>query len=99
MTRLIPLAALLALAAPLHADDKPKPGDKAEPTALRTQYDEIQKEFGKLMQAKMKAAKDDAEREAIFQKLPEFGGPFADRALKLARENLKDPAALEVLSF
>ena len=100
MTRLISLAALLALAvAPLAAQDKAKPDDKPPEPALQKQYAELQKEFNAAMRKKLEAAKDDAEREAVFQNLSVVGAPFADKAVKLAQDNVKDPAALGPLTF
>ena len=94
------LAALIVAPALAQDKDKPKPDDKPpEPTTLQKQYAEIQKEFGAALQKKMQAAKDDTEREALFGKLHEIGGPYADKAVKLAQDNLKDPMALEVLTF
>src|SRR5437899_6598675 len=102
MTRFLPLAALaaVALASCLSAQDKAKPDDKSsDPPALQKQYAEIQKEFNAAMRKKLDAAKDDAEREAVFENLSVVGAPFAEKAVKLAQENLKDPAALGPLTF
>lgn len=101
MTRVILTLALLALAAaPLAAQDKAKPDDKPpEPPALQKQFGELQKEFNAAMRKKLDAAKDDAEREAVFENVTSVGAPFAEKAVKLAQENLKDPAALGPLTF
>src|SRR5262249_17166532 len=83
MTRLIALAAVLALAvAPLAAQDKAKPDDKPPEPALQKQYAELQKEFNAAMRKKLEATKDDAEREAVFQNLSVVGAPFAEKAVK-----------------
>ena len=104
MKRLFPLAALAAvvLALPLAAQDKPatKADDKPpEPTALQKKFADLSKEFQAELGKKVKAAKDDEAREAIFEKLHEIGGPFAEKAVKLADENPKDAGAMEALTF
>src|SRR5262249_52299971 len=51
----------------------------------------------------IREAKTDDEREKLVEKalakLPEITKPFADKAMALAKEDLKDPAALECLLF
>lgn len=86
-----------AIVLPVLADDQP-----AEKKSLRDEFQEIIKEFREAQQPLAKefqSAKTDEEREAVVAKLPRVAKPFGERAVKLAKENLKDPLSAQILAF
>jgi thiol-disulfide isomerase/thioredoxin len=98
--------AIMVAAGGLWAQDKPKdkPDDK-KPT-MKQQFDTIVQDWQKAQEELGKGireAKTEDEREKLVEKaiakLPEVSKPFADKALALAKQDLKEPAALECLLF
>jgi thiol-disulfide isomerase/thioredoxin len=102
MKHVLTAAVLAALAAaPLWADDK-KDAKKDDKPSVDQQFQDIVKEFQKAAEPlgkELQGAKTGEEREAIFAKVPKLAAPFVTRALKLAEDNLKDPAAVKALMF
>ncbi|HEV3146522.1 MAG TPA: TlpA disulfide reductase family protein [Gemmataceae bacterium] len=102
--------AMLIMAAGLWAQDKPKdkPDDKKPTMAER--FDSIVKDWermrdvlGKDLDAEFGKAKTDEEREKLMEqadtKFLALTKPFTDKALALAKEDLKDLAAVNCLLF
>jgi hypothetical protein len=92
--------ALLVLGPPLAAREAPKdePGKKSpaqQYQAIIQEYNQAQSDFNRAYTA----AKTDAERQkAIQEKYPQ-ADKYADRFLKLAEDNPKDPAAFDALTW
>jgi tetratricopeptide (TPR) repeat protein len=100
MTRTVLWAlALLVLGPLLWADEPPKdkPDKAAKPAeqyqALVKEYQKAQQDFSKAYSA----AKTDEERQKAFTEKYPMPQKYAPRFLKLAQDNLKDPAALDAL--
>jgi len=88
---------ILVLASPAsRGDDPPKDKEKKEASA-KEQYDALVKEFAakrsKLIPEINKAKGE--EQQKLIKQYQELGGEFADRFLKLADENPKDPVAVD----
>jgi hypothetical protein len=92
------LVLLLALPAS-RGDDPPKDKDGKKEASPRERYDALVKEFaGKRRDAiaEINKAKGE-EQQALIKQYRALGGEFAERFLKLADENPKDPVATDAL--
>jgi hypothetical protein len=90
---------ILGLATPaVRGDDPPKDKEKKELSA-KEQYDALNKEFlakrSKLIPEINKAKGE--EQQKLIKQYQELGGEFADKFLKLADENPKDPVATDAV--
>lgn len=76
--------------------------DKAEVKPVRDQFQEIIKDYQTAQRpliAEFQNAKTEEEKEAVIAKLPALAKPFGEKAVKLASDNPKDPAAIQCLMF
>ena len=91
---------VLALASPAaRADDPPKEKDGKKEGSPREQYAALVKEFNAKRSAlvpQINKAKGE-EQQKLFKEYQAIGGEFADRFLKLAEANPKDPVAADAL--
>jgi thiol-disulfide isomerase/thioredoxin len=97
---------MLALAAGVWAQDKPKDKPDEKKPTMADQFRTIVQDWQKAQEELAKGireAKTEGEREKLMEKalakLPEVTKPFSDKAIALAKQDLKDPAALECLLF
>jgi len=90
---------ILVLASPAaRGDDPPKDKDKKEASA-KEQYDALNKEFlakRRDLVTEINKAKGE-EQQKLIQKYQALGGDFADKFLKLAEDNPKDPVATDAI--
>lgn len=85
------------LSMPAWADDKPSDAPK-----LMERFQELAKSFAEArakLENEYKSATSDDEREAIRAKFAKIEPQFAQRALRLAETDIKDPAAFDCLGF
>lgn len=103
MKRLLLVLLAVGCAACVRADDKPKdkPDEPKKPTRLE-RLQTIAKDLQKAQEPLRKEfteLKTDEEREAFIARVPVRFAAFAEAAVKLAEEDLKDAAAFEALMF
>ena len=87
---------IVVVVIPALADDAP-----AE-KSMRDQFQELVKEFRKAqvpLAHDYQAAKTDEEREVIAARLPKLAKPFGERTVAIAKTDLKDPLASQLLMF
>jgi len=100
MKRIVVAVLAIAFAASAMAQDKPK--DEPKKPTRGDRFKTIIQDWQKAQEPLRKEfveLKTDEEREAFIAKLPPRFAPFAEAAVKLAEEDLKDPAAFEALMF
>jgi len=97
---------ILLFAAGLWAQEKPKDKADEKKSTMTGQFRGIVEDWQRAQDDLAKGireAKTDDEREKLVEKaiakLPEITKPFSDKAIALAKQDLKDPAALECLLF
>jgi len=88
---------VLSLALPAAWGDDPKDKDGKKDPSPKEQYTALTKEFSTKRQAILADARkaNGEEQEKLFEKYQEVGKDFADKFLKLAEDNPKDPVAAD----